>query len=64
MEPEDAVYCIEKALYEAKSGNPGPVWLDIPMDVQEAEIEPDNLRHFIPEQKHKKQSVLQMRWSM
>ena len=50
MEPEDAVYCIEKALYEAKSGNPGPVWLDIPMDVQEAEIEPDNLRHFIPEQ--------------
>ncbi|MEG0579561.1 MAG: thiamine pyrophosphate-binding protein, partial [Niameybacter sp.] len=50
MEPEDAVYCIEKALYEAKNGNPGPVWLDIPMDVQEAEIDPDNLKHFIPEQ--------------
>lgn len=51
MEPDDAVYCIEKALYEAKSGNPGPVWLDIPMDIQEAEIDPNKLKHFVPEQK-------------
>ena len=50
MEPADAVYCIEKALYEAQHGNPGPVWLDIPMDVQEAEINPNNLKHFMPEQ--------------
>lgn len=49
MEPDDAVYCIERALYEAKNGNPGPVWLDIPMDVQEAEINPAQLRHFTPE---------------
>ncbi|RGX25137.1 thiamine pyrophosphate-binding protein [Enterocloster asparagiformis] len=53
MEPDDAVYCIEKALYEAKSGNPGPVWLDIPMDIQEAEIDPNKLKHFVPEQKIK-----------
>lgn len=55
MEPEDAVYCIEKALYEANNGNPGPVWLDIPMDIQEAEIDPDILKHFVPEQDLKKE---------
>ena len=53
MEPADAVYCIEKALYEAQHGNPGPVWLDIPMDIQEAEIDPNKLKHFVPEQKIK-----------
>lgn len=53
MEPEDSVYCIERALYEARSGSPGPVWLDIPMDVQEAEIDPHELRHFMPERRLK-----------
>ena len=46
MEPEEAVYHIEKALYLAMHGRKGPVWLDIPLDVQEAEIEPDALHHF------------------
>lgn len=36
-------YCLEKALYTAKSGRPGPVWLDIPLDVQGAIIETDDL---------------------
>lgn len=48
MEPENAVYEIEKAMYLAKQGCRGPVWLDIPMDVQEAVINPDTLRHFDP----------------
>lgn len=36
-------YELEKALYLAKSGRPGPVLLDIPMDIQRAEISPSEL---------------------
>jgi acetolactate synthase-1/2/3 large subunit len=48
-DPEMIAYHIDKAIYEAQSGRPGPVWLDIPMDVQGALIEPDKLKRFIPE---------------
>lgn len=44
--PEDIRYHLEKALYLARSGRPGPVWLDIPLDVQSAEIEPEKLRGY------------------
>ncbi len=50
MDPADAVYHVEKALYLAMRGCRGPVWLDIPLDVQEALIEPKNMRHFDPEE--------------
>lgn len=53
MDPMDIAYCVEKALYLARNGNPGPVWLDIPMDVQEAEIDENELRHFVPEKQIK-----------
>lgn len=39
MDPETIKYELEKAYYEAKSGRPGPVWLDIPLDVQNAMID-------------------------
>ncbi|SDF28382.1 thiamine pyrophosphate-binding protein [Sporomusa acidovorans] len=45
-EPQDIAYHLEKAVYLAKSGRPGPVWLDIPLDVQAAIIDESNLRHF------------------
>lgn len=48
MEPEDALYHVEKALYLAKTGCQGPVWLDIPLDVQEAEVDLASARHFDP----------------
>lgn len=44
--PEDILYHLEKAEYMARSGRPGPVWLDIPLDVQSAEIRLEKLRHF------------------
>ncbi len=47
-EPENARYCMERAWFEARSGSPGPVWLDVPMDVQSASIDPDALRGFDP----------------
>ena len=34
-------YEIEKALYLAKEGRPGPVWVDVPLDIQGAQIDPE-----------------------
>jgi len=48
LEPENVRYHLEKAVYLAKSGRPGPVWLDIPLDVQAARIEIFQLRSFDP----------------
>jgi acetolactate synthase-1/2/3 large subunit len=41
--PASIRYHLEKALYLANSGRPGPVWLDIPLDVQASMIDPDEL---------------------
>ncbi len=45
-EPNEIAYHLEKALYLSKTGRGGPVWLDIPLDVQAARIETDDLKHF------------------
>lgn len=39
-------YHLEKALYLAKTGRPGPVWIDIPLDVQATSVEPEMLDGF------------------
>jgi len=44
----DVRYELEKACFLARAGRPGPVWLDIPLDVQAAKIDPDTLRGFDP----------------
>lgn len=41
-------YVLEKAFYLARHGRPGPCWLDIPLDVQGAKIETDDLVGFHP----------------
>lgn len=41
--PEDIKYELEKAIHIMKSGRPGPVHLDIPIDISKAEIDPDML---------------------
>lgn len=48
--PEEILYHLQKALFIAHEGRRGPVWLDIPLDVQGALIETDNLIEFIPEE--------------
>ena len=47
-EPEKVKFELEKAVYLAKTGRPGPVWLEIPMDVQAAQIIPDDLESYTP----------------
>ena len=49
MEPNDIKYILEKAVYMATSGRTGTTWVDIPLDVQSAEIDPDELKGFEPE---------------
>lgn len=44
--PSDIRYHLERAVFIARQGRPGPVWLDIPIDVQAAIIEEDELRGF------------------
>jgi len=44
--PEKIRYHLEKAFYLATSGRPGPVWLDIPLDVQAAMIDDEKLIPF------------------
>lgn len=46
VDPLTIRYHLEKALYLATAGRPGPVWLDVPLDVQAAEVDPDTLPGF------------------
>jgi acetolactate synthase-1/2/3 large subunit len=43
LNPNDIRYELEKAVFLAKEGRPGPVLLDIPLDVQKADIDPEKL---------------------
>lgn len=42
----DVAYEVQKALYIAQEGRKGPVWIDIPLDIQGMRIESDSLRRF------------------
>lgn len=45
-EPNEIKYHLDKAIYEATTGRFGPVWLDIPMNVQGAMIEENEMAEF------------------
>ena len=47
-EPDSIAYHLERAWHLAQNGRPGPCWLDIPVDVQSATIDPVTLRHYDP----------------
>lgn len=47
-EPGAIRYHLEKAVALARQGRPGPVWLDIPLDVQASPIDPEALAPFHP----------------
>ena len=49
LEPETIRYHLERAVHLARTGRPGPVWIDIPLDVQAATIDPETLQGFTPE---------------
>lgn len=48
LQPEEIRYHLEKAVFLAFNGRPGPVWIDIPLDVQAVQIDTGDLRPFEP----------------
>lgn len=48
-DPQEILFELEKAAFLARSGRSGPVWIDVPLDVQGASVEPQMLRHYVPE---------------
>ena len=56
-QPEKIRHCLEKAVYLARSGRPGPVLLDLPMDVQRAQIEPGELASFFDSDEYRMMEV-------
>lgn len=48
IKAEEIVFEMEKALYMAMNGRKGPVWIDIPLDIQSAQIELNKVKHFEP----------------
>ncbi len=48
-DPKEVRYHLEKALYLATTGRPGPVWIDVPLDVQNSQINENELKGFTPE---------------
>jgi len=49
---KDVKYHLEKAVFLAKTGRPGPVLLDIPSDIQGMTVEENDLRKFVPEEEN------------
>ncbi len=47
-EPNRIRYELEKAVYTAREGRPGPVLLDIPVDVQACQVNSEELEGFVP----------------
>ncbi len=49
LDPKTIRFELEKAVHLARSGRPGPVWVDIPLDLQAANVDPAELPGFTPE---------------
>jgi acetolactate synthase-1/2/3 large subunit len=47
-DPPTIRYHLERALHLARAGRPGPCWIDVPIDVQAAPVDPQSLRAYDP----------------
>ena len=54
MEPEKIKYHLQKAYHMATTGRKGPVWLDVPLDVQGTMVKEEELESFNPTAEEKK----------
>ncbi len=55
VDPNEVRYELERAVYLANQGRRGPVWLDVPLDVQAQMVDEKTLRGFTPEPEQKEQ---------
>ena len=51
-DPSLIQYYMQKAYYLALNGRPGPVWIEVPLDIQRMEVPKKLLKEFIPEDKN------------
>lgn len=56
-DPRRVRYELERAVHLARTGRPGPVWLDVPLDVQAAQVDETTLDGFTPEPPDPAQAV-------
>lgn len=49
-DPQSIRYHLEKAIHLARTGRPGPVWIDLPLDVQASQIDENTLPAFSAEE--------------
>ena len=61
-DPSTIRYHLEQAWHLAKSGRPGPCWLDIPLDVQSAVIDPASQKSYRPTEDGIPCGLVQMRY--
>ncbi len=57
LDPKSIRYELEKCIWLCQHGRPGPVWLDIPVDIQGTFIEDSELQGFDPEDYMKENAV-------
>jgi len=56
--PNDVKFILEKAFHLATTGRPGPVWIDIPLNIQSAIVQLDKLKSYkIPKKIYKKKNI-------
>jgi acetolactate synthase-1/2/3 large subunit len=48
QDPDRVLEVMEKAIWLSRRGRPGPVWIDVPIDVQGAFVEADSLASWFP----------------
>ena len=46
----EIAYHMDKAIYLAKEGRKGPVWIDVPLNIQNSMVNEENLERFVPEE--------------
>src|SRR3989339_1285326 len=49
-DPSLIQYYMQKAYYLALNGRPGPVWIEVPLDIQRMEVPKKLLKEFVPEE--------------
>ena len=57
FDPKNVIYELDKALEISSNGRPGPVWIDIPMNIQSTKIELKEILHY--ENKNKKNVIIE-----
>lgn len=54
IDPMEIRYELEKAIHIANTGRRGPCWIDVPLNVQGAIVEENDMKSYVPEEKNSK----------